>query len=149
MAFTEEEEQGLRAMLKLFKTQAPSLSDDAADIASGAYPAFDLNGHDYASGERVLYDGVLYTCLQPHKSQSDWTPTAAPSLWAQVLESGTAETPADEIPEWVQPSSTNPYPLGARVKHNGRIWESIVANNVWEPGATGTSTVWKDVTEEV
>lgn len=148
MAFTDEEEQGLRAMLKLFKTQAPSLSDDAADIVSAVYPTFDPNGHTYASGERVLYEGVLYTCLQSHTSQGDWTPTAAPSLWAQVLEVGTEDTPVDEIPEWIQPTSVNPYPLGARVEHNGRIWESIVANNVWEPGATGTETVWKDVTEE-
>lgn len=64
-----------------------------------------------------------------------------------MLEAGTPDTPTEEVPEWVQPDSTNPYPLGARVKHNGKVWESLVANNVWEPGAAGTATVWREVTE--
>ena len=95
----------------------------------------------------MSYEGELYVCLQAHTSQTDWAPTAAPSLWAKVLEAGTPDTPTEEVPEWVQPDSTNPYPLGARVKHNGKVWESLVANNVWEPGAVGTETVWREVTE--
>ena len=38
-------------------------------------------------------------------------------------------------------------PARCRVKHNGKVWESLVANNVWEPGAVGTETVWREVTE--
>ncbi len=30
---------------------------------------------------------------------------------------------------------------------NGKVWESLVANNVWEPGAVGTETVWREVTK--
>lgn len=32
-------------------------------------------------------------------------------------------------------------------KHNGKVWESLVANNVWEPGVTGTEALWKEVSE--
>ena len=42
-----------------------------------------------------------------------------------------------EIPEWEQPDSTNPYMRGNRVMHGGKMWESDVENNVWEPGIYG------------
>ena len=32
-----------------------------------------------------------------------------------------------------------------KVMHNGKKWESLVDNNVWEPGATGTESLWKEV----
>ena len=51
------------------------------------------------------------------------------------------------IGEWEQPDSTNPYITGDRVKHNGKTWESLVDNNVWEPGAQGTEALWKVVEE--
>ena len=42
-----------------------------------------------------------------------------------------------------QPSSTNPYSKGDKVKHNGKIWTSDIDGNVWEPGVYG----WTEVTE--
>lgn len=147
MALTEEEEGKVRAIIAIFDGMAPSLSDDVAQKSKALYQTWDGGGHAYAQGERVTFDGSLYTCNQAHTSQADWSPTAAPSLWAKHIEAGTSETPDAEDPEWVQPDSTNPYPLGARVRHNGKIWESLVANNVWEPGVVGTETVWRNVTE--
>lgn len=42
------------------------------------------------------------------------------------------------LPAWVQPTgSHDAYPLGARVQHNAKRWESTVAANVWEPGVSG------------
>lgn len=38
---------------------------------------------------------------------------------------------------WAQPGSTNPYMLGDKVRHNGKIWMSTIDNNVWEPGVYG------------
>lgn len=137
----------MRGILAIYKTQASAFSDDLAEIAPAIYPAWTGDAHAYAEGERVSYEGTLYTCLQAHTSQADWSPSAAVSLWAKTLSAGTADTPTGEIPEWVQPDSTNPYSQGARVKHNGKVWESIVANNVWEPGATGIGSVWREVTE--
>ena len=88
----------------------------------------------YEVGERKVYNGLLYKCLQAHTSQSNWTPIDAPSLWARVL------IPDPEtIPEWEQPESTNPYMKGDKVKHNSKIWVSDIDNNVWEPGVYGWS----------
>ena len=32
-----------------------------------------------------------------------------------------------------------------QVTHNGKTWESLADNNVWEPGAIGTESLWKEV----
>ena len=94
----------------------------------------------YAKDFKVNRNGVLYKCLQDHVSQESWSPEDAPSLWAKVL------IPDPEtIPEWEQPGSTNGYSKGDKTTHNGKTWESLVDNNVWEPGVTGTETVWKEV----
>lgn len=148
MALTEQEEGKLRAIIAIFDGQAPSLSADVAAKCAALFAEWDGGGHAYAAGERVGFDGVAYACLQAHTSQPDWSPAVAASLWAQVLESGGADAPAAEVPEWAQPDSTNAYPLGALVAHNGKVYESLVANNVFEPGATGTENVWREVTED-
>lgn len=146
MTFTAEEEAALRGIIAIYQTQAPGLSDDLAEIAPALYAEWTGEAHLYCAGERVLYNGNLYVCLQAHASQADWTPSAAPSLWARNL--AAAETPdAEEVPAWVQPDSTNGYAFGAVVMHNGKKWASNIDNNVWEPGATGTESVWKEVVE--
>lgn len=147
MALTAQEEAKVRAIIAIYDGMAPSLSDDVASNCPALFPEWNGNGHAYARGERVTKDSVLYVCLQNHVSQSDWAPKSSNSLWAKVLEAGNADTPSSEVPAWQQPESTNPYPLGARVKHKDKVWESIVANNVWEPGAVGTETVWREVAE--
>ena len=86
----------------------------------------------YAAGVRLYHDGVLYRVLTDHTSQSDWEPDKAVSLFARVL----IPDPED-VPEWVQPDSTNPYMKGDEVKHNGKTWISTLDNNVWEPGVAG------------
>lgn len=97
------------------------------------------SGKTYSVGKRLEYNGVIYKVLQDHTSQDDWTPDAAPSLFAKVL----IPDPT-VIPEWEQPDSTNPYMAGDKVTHNGKAWESLIDNNVWEPGATGTESLWKE-----
>lgn len=87
---------------------------------------------EYEVDQRLYYEGILYSVLQRHTSQSTWTPEVSPSLFAQVL------IPDPEvIPEWIQPDSTNPYMKDDKVSHNGDIWISTIDNNVWEPGVYG------------
>ena len=114
------------------------LTDEQALIVSAIYLPWSDERVNYALNDRVLYNKVLYKCITAHTSQATWTPTDAPSLWTKVL----IPTPS-VIPEWEQPSSTNPYAKGDKVKHNGKIWISDIDNNVWEPGAYG----WTEVTE--
>lgn len=88
----------------------------------------------YETGVRVCFEGILYRCIQGHTAQEDWTPPVAVSLWAKVLL-------PEQISQWEQPESTNPYQIGDRVRHNGNVWESIVADNVWEPGVYGWEVI--------
>ena len=115
------------------------LTDEQALQVTTLYPLWDA-AKTYAVGARVRYGGELYRCLMAHTAQAAWTPTDAHSLWAKVL-----TDPSGEILPWVQPDSTNPYAKGDKVTHNGKTWESLVDNNVWEPGVTGTESLWKEV----
>lgn len=121
-----------------YQTALMSVSDAAALKMPDYFPEWDGNGHQYAVGDRVMYDGTLYKVLQAHTSQSTWTPTAAPSLFAKVLTSTTGEP----LP-WEQPDSTNPYMKGDRVTYNGKVYESTIDNNVWAPDAYPQG--WKEI----
>ena len=135
---TTPEMQAAAMIVSQFSAQA--LPDELALEAKAIYPAWDGNGVKYAKDHKVLYKDVLYKCLTEHTSQADWAPDTAPSLWAKVL------IPDPEvIPDWEQPLSTNGYKKGDRVKHKGKTWESLVDNNVWEPGVVGTEGQWKEV----
>lgn len=130
------------ATLSLSYQQTLSAVSDAAALKMPEYfPAWDGDSHAYSVGDRVTYRDALYKCLQAHTSQSTWTPTDAPSLWAKVLITGTETTP----PEWEQPGSTNPYMTGDRVTYKGKVYESTIDNNVWAPDAYPQG--WKEVTE--
>ena len=98
------------------------------------------NGIEYTKDTRIQYNGNLYKCITTHTSQETWNPEDAPSLWTKIL----IPDPG-VIPEWEQPSSTNPYMKDDKVSHNGKIWISLVDNNVWEPGVVGTESLWKEV----
>ena len=111
---------------------AKSLDDADALEAKTLYPNWSGDGEDYVEGDRVRYGEDLYKVLQTHTSQSGWTPTAAPSLFAKVL------IPDPQvIPDWEQPSSTNPYMAGDKVRYNGHVYESTINNNVWAPDVYG------------
>lgn len=137
------------AVLALAKMQAATLDDGQAAQVPALYDEW-VNGESYYGPDdpdghpqsRVRYLGVLYKCLTAHVAQADWTPTAAPSLWARVLPG--QEGSDQEGPQpWEQPGSTNGYQKGDQVTHAGRLWESTYdGDNVWEPGAVGAP--WED-----
>ena len=117
------------------------LPDEQAAQVPMLFEEFDGNGVAYAVGKRVMYKGVLYKVIQAHTSQADWTPDAAPSLFAKVIN----KTVDGSIPEFVQPDSTNPYMKGDKVKFNGKVYESLIDNNVWSPEANPSG--WKEITD--
>lgn len=127
-----------RRYRKIIESLVPSLDDETALTSVDLFPHWSESG-EYSVDDRVQYEGVLYKCLQAHTAQTAWTPTDAVSLWARVL----IPDPHD-IPEWVQPSSTNPYMRGDKVRHIGKVWESLIDGNVWEPGAIGTESLWAE-----
>ena len=131
---TPERSHQLRSAIEVaVESFDDSIALDYPELVQLWYP-----GTAYAADQRVNYNGTLYKCLQSHTAQADWSPDAAPSLWAKVL------IPDETvIPEWEQPDSTNPYMAGDKVTHNGKTWVSDVDNNVWTPGVFG----WTEVPE--
>ena len=125
----------------MLKGTLPTAPDEVALQHADWYPVWRSDIH-VKTGDRLTYDSILYRCLQEHDTQEAWTPESAPSLWAKVL-----IPDLDVIPAWEQPDSTNAYSKGDKVSHNGKTWESLVNNNVWEPGAVGTESLWREVTE--
>ena len=120
---------------------AETLSDAQALQVPMLFDEFDGNGVAYEVGKRIIYNGVLYKVLQAHTSQAEWTPTAAPSLFAKVIN----ETVDGSIPEFEQPNSTNPYMKGDRVIFNGKVYESLIDNNVYSPSDYPAG--WKEIIE--
>lgn len=122
---------------KMLRKQIETLALDMDDDQSLEFPELFPNWKnetDYKTGDRVRYDDVLFKCLQAHKSQSDWTPDVAVSLWAKVAD------PSIEWPEWVQPTGAHDaYMKGDKVQYENKHWISQVDNNVWAPGVYGWS----------
>ena len=121
----------------LIERAAQSLDDADALEAVTLFPLW-KPGEEYKAGQKVQDKGILYTILQDHTSQDGWAPDVAPSLFAKVL-----IPDPDVIPDWEQPSSTNPYMKGDKVRFDGDVYESIIDNNIWSPSAYPAG--WKRV----
>lgn len=125
----------LKAFINAIKTIRNTIDDTTALTIPDLYPQWQEN-KSYQLNDRVLYNDILYKCLQSHTSQPTWNPVDASSLWARVL------IPDPEvIPDWIQPDSTNPYMIGDKVKYNGHTYISIIDNNVWAPDIYGWELV--------
>ena len=133
----------VQAAVAVAQIQAQSLTAEQAITVKNIYPVWDGNGVSYQKDYYLTHNGKLYKVLQAHTSQADWTPDTAPSLFTEVLPGKDGTGPG----EWVQPDSTNPYMKGDQVTHDGATWESLIDNNVWEPGAQGSEALWQEVTE--
>ena len=123
-----------------------TMTDEEAIASQVLFPNWQ-SGKSYTLNERVRYGGKLYKVLQSHTSQSNWTPDKAPSLFAEILtatvDPGTGEAKEDDVKEWTQPDSTNPYMKGDKVTYNGKTYESMIDNNTWAPDAYPQG--WKEV----
>ena len=110
-----------------------SLDDEDALLAPELF-AFWRPDTQYEVGDRRRYHDILYTCIQVHTSQSDWTPDITSALWKV--------TSLDEWPEWIQPTGAHDaYHAGDKVSHNEKHWISDIDTNIWEPGVYGWSEV--------
>lgn len=119
---------------------AETLTDAQALQVPMLFDEFDGNGVAYEVGKRIMYNGILYKVIQAHTSQVGWNPVDAPSLFAKVIN----ETIDGSIPEFEQPGSTNPYMKGDKVIFNGKVYESLIDNNVYSPEAYPAG--WKEIT---
>ena len=119
-------EQDTAKALEMLGVNFNSLTDEQALQVPNVFPLWKV-GVQYLVGDRILFDGKLYKVLTQHKSQEDWQPDIAPSLFAKVLVGN------DQPLEWQQPDSTNAYMKGDKVLFNGKVYASLIDNNVWSP----------------
>lgn len=122
-----------REIRKMMEAVSQIVPEEKAADFTRFHPKWAGDGRLLTTGERIQHEGILYTVLQGHHTQEDWTPEAATSLFAKVLVS---EDP-DVVLEWEQPDSTNPYEQGDCVIYDGHIWQSDIDGNVWKPGEYG------------
>lgn len=147
---TEEEqmiEQTGKAMEMLsvdLSSLLVNLTDEQALQVPLMFPKWQAD-KEYVVGDRVLYLGVLYKVLQAHTSQAGWEPDITPSLFAKNLIVKDEEGEQVDIPEWVQPDSTNPYMIGDKVMFEGKVYQSLIDNNVWSP--VDYPQGWQEVNE--
>lgn len=123
-----------------YQDELNSVSNDAALYMVDMFPIWNPNSVEYKKGERVSYNDILYQVVTAHTSQESWKPDVSPSLFVKVISSIEGE-----IPEWQQPSPENAYMKGDKVRCEGRIYESLIDNNVWKP--TEYPAGWKEVSE--
>ena len=127
-----------------FNDLLPDLTDEQALEMPLLFPKWQV-GKEYVVGDRVLYLGTLYKVIQAHTSQAGWEPDITPSLFAKNLIVKDDDGEQVDIPEWEQPGSTNPYMKGDKVKFEGKIYQSLIDQNVWSPAAYPQG--WEEVTE--
>ena len=128
-----------RELRRMIEANAQGMEPAQAVEFPELFPEWRDDGREYAVGQILRRNGELVKVLLAHRSQPDWPPEAAPSLFAKAL-----TDPNGEILPWVQPDSTNGYQLGDKVTHNGKTWENTLADipNTWEPGVFG----WTEIT---
>ena len=127
-----------------FNDLLPDLTDEQALEMPLLFPKWQAN-IQYEVGYRVLYLGTLYKVIQAHTSQYGWEPDITPSLFAKNLIVKDDDGEQVDIPEWEQPGSTNPYMKGDKVRFEGKVYQSLIDNNVWSPAAYPQG--WEEVNE--
>lgn len=138
------EEQMIEKMMGFIRENA---DDEAALDFFDIWPPWEsLIGKPGVVGTLTTYGGDLYRIHQYLDIiHAHHTPDIVPAHYELINKPGDPDEP-EEYEEWTPGS----WAKGARVWRNGRLWESQVPNNTWEPGAPGVyDNVWKDVTEEV
>lgn len=128
-----------RALRAMIETNAQTMEPAQMAEYPELFPEWKDDGREYHAGKILRRNGELVKVLLAHRSQPDWTPETAPSLYSKLLTDPTGEN----ILPWQQPDSTNGYKLGDKVTHNGKIWENTLADipNSWEPGVFGWTEI--------
>ena len=117
-----------------------TIPDEEVESVKVLFPHWKV-GVQYETNARIRFTDNIYKVLQAHTSQEDWMPDVAVSLYAPLL----IDEETNEILEWVQPDSTNPYMIGDRVIFEEKIYESLIDNNTWSPAAYPAG--WQEISE--
>ena len=120
------------------------LSDEEKDMFINLFDLWEPNTA-YSIGDKLVYEGLAYEVIQAHTSQSDWLPNELPALYKLFYQTSTDDGTI-VIPEWKQPTGEHDaYHTGDKVEFEGKIYESTIDNNTWNPSDYPQG--WKEVAE--
>lgn len=131
-------EQALATIRALRVAARQGIADILEDLPDTDFETVTVLYDEWTTGAHSLggivrYDGTLWQCIQAHTAVDGWEPDQTPALWVKIR-----DTTSDTPDEWVQPTSAvDAYGIGDRVTFQGRVWESTIDANVWEPGVYG------------
>ena len=106
------------------------------------YHSYEI-GKKYSKGDVINYNGSLFEVIKNHTSQSDWLPDKELSLYKDFINPKTAigET---VVAEFKQPTGAHDaYKKGDKVTFNGKIYQSVISNNVYSP--TAYPAGWQEI----
>lgn len=116
-----------------YKTVLDSATDDQALEMRPLYPEWQT-GIEYTKGTFLQYDSILYRVLQDHKSQVDWTPDKAVSLYVNVAD------PQDAYPPFKKPTGAHDaYSKGYGITFEEKHYRSKIDGNVYSPAESPDS----------
>ncbi|WP_304747923.1 carbohydrate-binding protein [Dubosiella newyorkensis] len=116
-----------------YKTVLDSATDDQALEMRPLYPEWQT-GIEYTKGTFLQYDSILYRVLQDHKSQADWTPDKAVSLYVNVAD------PQDAYPPFKKPTGAHDaYSKGYGITFEEKHYRSKIDGNVYSPAESPDS----------
>lgn len=122
-----EEMKKIRKAINAF---AKNQTDEIIINNKTAFPLWSGNGVKYVIGDIVRFNDKVYRVVLGHTSQSDWMPSVAISLFAEIS--------LEEFPEWKQPTGAHDaYKIGDKCTHKDKRWISTIDANVYEPSVYG------------
>lgn len=144
MQVAQETEEQIKVAARMFVTQLTTLTDAQALSVSHLHDEWTI-GETYKQGKIVQYQGELYRCGQPEIVASDTYKPGDPgttALYSHIEIEGGYEV----WQRWDGVSGI--YAQGQKVKDpdDGKIYESLVPNNVWGPPHE-QPTYWQEVPE--
>lgn len=94
--------------------------------------------------EQVDGEYQVFKLIQPHNAAHyTGTPSTTPALWSICH-----TTDPEKAKPYTAPNGTSGlWMMGEVCTKNGRIWKSILDNNAYPPGETGTESFWEDLGE--
>lgn len=120
------------------------------------YAADRLTAEEWQKLRKLCCDKLKPEDTRPElQEQMEYLASRLTALEAKVeaLEAGQSGDIGGETDyeDWQQPIAglTDKYQQGAIVRHNGKLWQSAYPRqNVWEPGAVGTESLWTEYSPE-
>lgn len=141
VAKEEAIKQGEEKLEELAKDYSiDNASDEDAYIMRYLFDEWNPDGYDYKKGDRFMWQDKFWKVILDHKSQADWTPDTASSLYVEIPD------PSIEYPEFKQPTGAHDaYNKGDKVTFEGKKYICQRDGCVYSP--TDNPSDWKEVTE--